>query len=70
MVFKKKKSKEETKNEETATVANKEQKPEETQPQGKLLIDMTEPERFIYVYQELIEIKTLMAELVQIVKEE
>ena len=70
-MFKKKKEKEVIKKEEeTATIIEKETKPEEELPQAKLLIDMTEPERFIHIYNEISEIKILLAELVEVAKAE
>ena len=70
-MFKKKKpTKEEIQAQETATVADKQEKPDEEITQGKLLVEMTEPERFTLIYGELSTIRGLLEELITIAKEE
>ncbi len=68
MVFKKKAK--EIKQEETATITQKEVKPEVEEPKAKLLIDMTEPERFMQIYSLLANIEIKLNELVEVAKQE
>ena len=70
-MFKKKKAKETIKQqEETATIPEIEEKPEETIPQAKLLTEMTEPERFAHLYSESVKTNELLVELLEIAREE